>query len=154
MNHIGRWPIHVKWEDQTLCTLLWWTLVGKSTQPLCNMIISQDPRLPLELNCPKMWTCAVLLSLSEQGTVQECPPPLKLKLVGVHAFMHWIITNQSHEQCCCLCMQNVPLSAQTAPLLPALELTQSHQLSLVQLHQLLLKLNKEITSQQLVLVML
>ena len=50
-------------------------------------------------------------------------------------------------------MQNVPLSAQRAPLLPALELTESHQLSLVQSRQLLLKLNKEITSQQLVLVM-
>ena len=55
------------------------------------MIISQDPRLLLELSCPKMWTCAVLLSLSEQGTVQECPPPLKLKLVGNNIL--WNVTS-------------------------------------------------------------
>ena len=46
------------------------------------MIISQDPNLSLELNCLETWTCAVLLSLSEQGTVRECPYPLKLKLVS------------------------------------------------------------------------
>ena len=46
------------------------------------MIISQDPKLSLELNYPKTWTCAIFLSVSEQGTVQECPCPMKLKLVG------------------------------------------------------------------------
>ena len=54
------------------------------------MIISQDPKLPLELNCPRMWICAVFMSVSVQGTMQDCLYPLKSKLVGhiMHLLKH------------------------------------------------------------------
>ena len=111
-------------------------------------------QVTLSIELPQNVDMCSLVVTIRAGNSAGMSSPTEIQVGRCSCFIHWIITNQSHEQCRCLCMQNVPLSTQRAPLLPALELTQFHQLSLVQPHQLLLKLNKEITSQQLVSVML